>query len=196
MSVDSIARADDDTVEVVWEVAAGDARAAMTASLAVIDTFPAGRLSVRRYRRDAPVTVSDFAAALSARRVRVEGKTRQAPEVGIAAVDLLPRRCVMFSPLPGQPLVLRWPKATLGTTLVGHAGVADTTGRADLGGPASLTLEVDGQPQQLVAIRPGGGWVRFEASTEPGQRDVLLRVFVSPDVLDDMTLCVTLEARQ
>ena len=162
----------------IWELSIRGARAPETAGLTPALEQDTGGVTVRRFERAPAVVVSDVLAA--------------GQPVTLAEVGFEPHRCIQVTPSPGHPVRITL-KLTLGTRLVGYAGLADVFTRRDIRAPGSLAVEIGGT--QVAAVHPGvdDGWVRFEAQTTPGPADV---TFVASADAPQRLLCFAAEARQ
>lgn len=80
---------------------------------------------------------------------------------GLREAGGLPRRCLLFTPLPGAPLVLHFPATRVGRTLAGHAQLLPGDGDA----PVRLAFQVDGAEVGAVEVRANDGWLPFQIDT-------------------------------
>jgi hypothetical protein len=73
----------------------------------------------------------------------------------------LPRRCLVFTPAPGAPLVLAFPAIRLGRSLAGHAALLPGPGD----GPVRLAVQVDGTEVGALELRAADGWLAWQLDT-------------------------------
>lgn len=164
ITVETAARMDIARYPVVWEVALGDARAPETDGLEADWSATFGRLTARRYPRDAERVATDLVEAFS--RAVVEGKAAGAPAVSLEEVGFAPHRCVKVVPRPGETVSIVYRGVALGRRLVGYVGLADVFTRRDVRAPGRLTVRIDGAQVAQVTAGVEDGWVRFEAPTK------------------------------
>jgi hypothetical protein len=82
----------------------------------------------------------------------------------------LPRRCLVFQPTPGAPLVRPFPLVPLGRSLAGHAALLPGAGDA----PVRVAFQVEGVEVGAVEVADGA-WTPFELDTarlSTGRHDV------------------------
>jgi hypothetical protein len=129
-----------------WEVESALAKRAARA-----DAQRLGALEVVRFDLSAPVlplaSLAERAAPPAVAALREAGG--------------LPRRCLLFTPLPGEPLVLPFPATRLGRTLAGHAALLPGAGE----GPVRLAFQVDGVEAGAVEVRAADGWLAWQVDT-------------------------------
>ena len=190
MPIEMVARMDDARYPVVWELSARGARAPETAGRELVESLEFGELTLRTWRSPAPRVVTDFLAA--AATAEINGQVRGARIVSLEEVGFEPRRCIKVVPRPNQTIAVRFPDVELGTELVGYVGLADVFTRRDVREPGHLTVSINGRQVASVSAGVDDGWVRFDASTEPGRADVEL---VATATARDRRICFAAEAR-
>jgi len=191
MDIDAVARADAARYSVIWEVAQGDHRAPEVDDLEATSTWQHGELTVRRFEQTPVAVVYDFARHLGEADVRGQAVGR--PALVLDEVGFAPHRCVRVEARPGQEVELTFPRATLGSKLVVHAGLADVFTRRDIRSPADLRVEIDGKVVVDRRIGIDDGWVAVEAATTPGAAQVR---FVVGARQPRRLLCFVAEARR
>lgn len=166
MTIDMAARMDDARYGTMWELSIRGASAPESRGREVAWTGRFGELRVRKLVAEPATVVTDFLAELD--RARVEGKAVGKPELVLAEVGFAPHRCVQVEPRSGETVRIIYPNVTLGSTLVGHVGLADVFTRRDVRDPGRLEVFINGQ--RVTMAQPGvdDGWVRFAAETRPG----------------------------
>jgi hypothetical protein len=161
----------------IWELSIRGAEAPEVAGLAPVSAQDVDGITVRRFERAPAVVLSDVFAAQ--------------PGV-IAEVGFEPRRCIQVVPAPGHPVTVTVPM-TLGTRLVGYAGLADVFTRRDIRAPGTLAVQIGGREVARVVPGVDDGWVRFEAPTTPGAAEV---TFTASADAPQRQICFAAEARQ
>jgi hypothetical protein len=177
--VEIAARMDAARYSRIWELSIRGAEAPDVAGLEpAIDLEVAG-IRVRRFERAPSVVLSDVLTAQPGLAI-------------VAEVGFAPHRCIQLVPAPGHPSKLTV-AMTLGTKLVGYAGLADIFTRRDIRAPGTLAVEIAGE--EVARVSPGvdDGWVRFEAPTTPGPADV---TFIASADAPQRQICFAAEARQ
>jgi hypothetical protein len=161
----------------IWELSIRGADAPEVAGLRPVLDQDVDGVRVRRFERAPAIVLSDVFSAQ--------------PGV-IAEVGFEPHRCIELVPSPGHPAKLTIPM-TLGTKLVGGAGLADVFTRRDIRAPGTLAVEIAGK--EVARVQPGvdDGWVRFEAPTAPGAAEV---TFIASADAPQRLICFAAEARQ
>lgn len=186
--LDMAARMDADRYARIWEISIRGARAPETAGLRPVATQQIDRITVRMFVRTPITVLADLRQSLAS--ARVEGGGR--PLLELAEVGFTPRQCMQITPVPGRPARITFPAVPLGTSLVGHVGLADVFTRRDIRAPGTLAVEIGGQ--QLVSVTAGvdDGWVRFAVPTTPGTQDV---TFIASASAPQRLICFAAEAR-
>lgn len=199
--VDMAARMDAARYGTVWELAVRGAHAPEATGREVErETF--GPVSVRKLEREPVEVVTDFVDAFAG--ARVEGKpVRRSrdrsvpPAVDLEEVGFEPHRCVRFQPPPNGTVRVVYEGVTLGSTLVGYAGLADVFTRRDHREPGRLDVDIDGARVASIELGIDDGWVRFEAPTRPAASATV--VFSGTAVgagARDKLICFAAEARR
>ena len=116
-----------------------------------------------------------------------------APHRELAEVGFAPHDCIEVTPMPKQTVRITFPSVPLGSRLVGYVGLADVFTRRDIREPGRLVVEIGGQNVATVVPGVDDGWVRFEAATQPGARDVTFAI--SADAPSRL-VCFAAEARE
>ncbi len=175
--VDMAARMDAARYGRIWELSIRGAEAPEVAGLRPVFERDADGVTVRRFERAPAVVLSDVFA--------------QQPGV-IAEVGFEPHHCIQLVPAPGRPVTITVPML-LGSKLVGYAGLADVFTRRDIRAPGTLAVSIGGR--EVARVSPGvdDGWVRWEATTTPGQTDV---TFTASADAPQRLICFAAEARQ
>ncbi len=129
----------------------GEAGEALARRAARADAQRLGALEVVRYDLSAPLlplaTLADRPPPPAVEALREAGG--------------LPRRCLLLTPVPGEPLVLPFPATRLGRTLSGHAALLPGPGD----GPVRLAFQVDDAEVGSLELRGGDGWRAFQVDT-------------------------------
>lgn len=187
--VATAARMDADRFGVIWELSIRGGRAPETAGLQPTSARSYGGVTVRRFERAPAEVVTDLVdVAMTAGAGASCG-----PEIVIGELGFEPHRCVQVVPLPGQSVTLDLGTIELGSTLVGHVGLADVFTRRDVRTPGRLELLVDGNSVARVTVGVDDGWPRFEATTSPGPHHVEV---IATAVGRDRVICFAAEARR
>ncbi len=170
----------------IWELAIRGAHAPETAGLEPVADSDADGVTVRRFER-APVTVlADVRDQLAA--LRSDGPR---PTLELAEVGFEPHRCLQVTPV-GRPVRLTV-SMTLGSELVGYAGLADVFTRRDNRAPGKLAVEIGGKVVATADFGVDDGWVRFAAATASGPADV---TFIASATAGGRLICFAAEARR
>jgi hypothetical protein len=171
----------------VWEIGQRGARAEAAARGEVTHTRRFGALTLRLVER-APKTVHyDFLArwtdAQVARRDGAgnamacpnQGDRFQCPDISynfvrrqIVEVDNRLRRALLAQPVPGATVVVEFPAAQLGRSLVVAAGLHNTWMRKEARGPVDLRVAVGtgvGAVSRTFTTRNDDGWNRIHIDT-------------------------------
>ena len=175
-------RMDDARFARVWELSIRGAHA--------IDGTPiyerTGEVTVRRFEQT-PVhvlaDVRDRAAEVHVQRV-------------LAEVGFAPHDCIQVAVRPGAPTRVTFPQLTLGTSLVGYVGIPDAFDRRDYRDPATLEVDIDGQPATSATAGVEDGWVRFDTRTSPGKADVTFVATTTGKPNQTRKVCFAAEARE
>lgn len=174
----------------IWELAIRGARSPDTAGLTPASSTSDGGIDIRFYERPRPITVvADVRDALPT--ARVEGPVR--PILELTEVGFAPHRCIQVTPPPRSSVRITFPQLSLGTELVGYAGLADIFTRRSPRGPGTLSVEIGGKVVASIAPGVDDGWVRFAVPTTPGPSDV---TFVASAEDPNRLICFAAEARQ
>ena len=187
--IDMAARMDAARYGRIWELSIRDARSPDTAGLAPVLTKAVGGITVRRFERTPVEVVSDVREHLAT--ARTEGPGR--PTLELTEVGFAPHRCIQITPAPKSSVRITFPQLPLGSTLVGHVGLADIFTRRSPRGPGRLAVEIGGTVVASVTAGVDDGWVRFEAATTPGAADV---TFVASADDPHRLICFAAEARR
>lgn len=94
----------------------------------------------------------------------------------IVEVDYRARACLGIEVHDGTTVVVRWPNATLGTTLRGHLGFGDYNARLRDDAPARLAVRIDGDERLRTVVADTEGWRPFAITTDPGTADIELEI--------------------
>jgi hypothetical protein len=173
----------------IWELSIRGARSPEVAGLTAVVTANHDGVELRRYDR-APVEVlADVRELLPT--ARQDGPVSARLE--LAEVGFAPHRCIQITPAVGKPTRLTFPGLTLGSELVGYAGLADVFTRRDIRSPGKLEVEIAGKV--VATVEPGvdDGWVRFAVATAPGPTDV---TFIASATKPNRLVCFAAEARR
>ncbi len=74
--------------------------------------------------------------------------------------------CIWAHPVDAGPLVVTFPRVTLGSAILGNHGIADGAVDSFAGGaPVTLVIKVDGKPLETLVRSNAKGWVGFRVST-------------------------------
>lgn len=197
ISVRDATRMDADRYGVIWELSIRGARAPETAGLAPAWSADFGGVTVRRFEREPAVVVTDLVDAMAALEpVPTPPDASCGPGVVITEVGFEPHRCVRVIPRPGKSATVDLGTIELGTTLVGHVGLADVFTRRDVRTPAQLDVMIDGDVVATTRFGVDDGWVRFEAATEPGPHRVQVIATSVHKKGRDRVVCFAAEARR
>jgi hypothetical protein len=192
--VDTAARMDDARFGTVWELSIRGASAPESRGRQVTWSRAFGGLRVRRLVAEPAVVVTDFVAALG--RAQVAGQAVGRPRAVLAEVGFEPHRCVQVEPRPDQTVSVVYRDAALGSTLVGHAGLADVFTRRDIRAPGRIEVLVAGERVAGAELGVDDGWVGFSAATTPGTGDVEFRVTAVGANASKRLICFAAEARK
>jgi hypothetical protein len=189
------ARMDDARYETVWELSIRDDEAPEASGRRVDWSTEIDGLRVRRLVRPPVHVLTDFVAAFDP--AQVQGHAAGDVGVRLEEVGFEPHRCVRVEPWPGQTVRIQYPRARLGTRLVGHVGLADIFTRRDIRDPADLAVLIDGREAARVRVGVDDGWVRFEAETTPAeQAEVVFAATAVGDRARKRLVCFAAEARE
>jgi hypothetical protein len=171
----------------IWELSIRAGRAAETRGLEPVSVEHFGELTVRRFEREPAVVLTDFLAdAAPGAGARVE----------LQEVGFEPHRCILARPAPGATIEVRFPKAVLGSRLVGYVGLADVFTLRDDREPGQLAVSIDGTEVARVSAGIDDGWVRFEVATTPSPAaQVVFRASAGPRARKRL-ICFAAEARR
>lgn len=194
MPVRDVARMDSAKYARIFEISIRGARAPETAGLHVfadsdrLKIWPPG-LHLRGYDQTPVHVLADVRDLLPGAKIDGGG----APHRELAEVGFEPHDCIEVTPPSQQPVRITFPSLLLGSKLVGYVGIADVFTRRDNRAPGRLAVEIGGQV--VAHAEPGvdDGWVRFEAATAPGARDV---TFVVSAETGGRLVCFAAEARE
>lgn len=193
--VEMAARMDDARYGTVWELSIRDAEAPEARGRRVDWSTDAGGVRVRRLVREPARVLTDFVAAFDP--ARVQGQAAGDVAVRLEEVGFEPHRCVRVEPWPGQTVRIEYPRARMGTRLVGHVGLADVFTRRDIRDPGELAVLVDGREVARVRVGVDDGWVRFEAETQPAeQAEVVFAATAVGERARKRLVCFAAEARE
>jgi hypothetical protein len=187
--VEVAGRMDDERFERVWEVSQRGARSDAGARGAVAEERRFGALTVRRVERPPAVVSYDFVARWPDARVsrrdaggaRVEcsvaGDHIQCPDIGssvrrqIVEVDTRLRLALLAQPVPQGAVVIEFPAARLGRSLVVATGLHNVWMRKEAQGPVDLRIVIDGVFEGTYTTRNDDGWAlhRIDTSARAGQ---------------------------
>ncbi len=74
--------------------------------------------------------------------------------------------CIWAHPVDAGPLVVTFPRVTLGSAILGNHGIADGAVDSFAGGaPVTLVIKVNGKPLETLVRSNAKGWVGFRVST-------------------------------
>ena len=174
----------------VWEVSLRGALAAAAARGTGTAERRFGALTVRRVERPAEAVSYDFVARwLDARVSRrgadggsidcpLAGDRLQCPGIGfnfvrrqIVEVDTRLRAALLAQPVPQATVVVEYPTARLGRSLVVATGLSNVWMRKEARGTVDLRVFVDGAEAGSITTGNEDGWVvhRFDTSARAGQ---------------------------
>lgn len=80
------------------------------------------------------------------------------------------RRCIAQHPVSGDPVVLRFPEATLGELLMVHAGLHWVDERMLEGSPVTLTVRAGETEIGTITHHDGDGWATYPLTVPPESR--------------------------
>jgi hypothetical protein len=185
--VEVAGRLDDERFGRVWEIDQHGARAEAAARGDVTHTRRFGALTVRLVERAPEVVRYDFLARWTdAEVVRRDGAGNtmacpnqgdrfQCPDISynfvrrqIVEVDNRLRRALLAQPVPGATVVVEFPAAQLGRSLVVAAGLHNTWMRKEARGPVDLRVVVGTGPgvvARTFTTRNDDGWNRLHVDT-------------------------------
>jgi hypothetical protein len=199
--VEVAGRLDDDRFARVWEVSQRGARADAAARGDVAAEHRFGALTVRRVERPAPPVSYDFVARWMDARVsrrgpgggsvecRPAGDRIQCPDIGfnfvrrqIVEVDTRLRVALLAQPVAQSTVVIEYPAARLGRSLVVAAGLHNVWMRKEAAGKVNLRVVIDGVVDNTFTIANDDGWAlrRIETSARAGQTAVVRFEITSP----------------
>lgn len=188
--VEVAGRLDDERFGRVWEVSQRGARADAAARGAVAAERRFGALTVRCVERPAAAVSYDFVARLQDARVSrrapggasvdcpLAGDRFQCPDFAfnyvrrqIVEVDTRLRMALLAQPVAQAAVVVEYPAARLGRSLVVATGLSNVWMRKEAQGPVDLRVVVDGVTDQTFTTRNDDGWAlhRLDTSARAGQ---------------------------
>jgi hypothetical protein len=188
--VEVAGRLDDERFARVWEVSQRGAHAAAAARGTVADERRFGALTLRRIERPAEAVSYDFVARWMDARVSrrgadgagvecpLAGDRMQCPGIGfnfvrrqIVEVDTRLREALMAQPVPQAAVVIEYPAARLGRSLVLATGLSNVWMRKEARGTVDLHVFVDGAETGSIRTGNEDGWGvrRFDTSARAGQ---------------------------
>jgi hypothetical protein len=180
MPLDMVGRSDDARYGRIWELSLRGSHAPEVSKLSPKSRVPHGRVTVALYEKPAVEVLWD--------------STSRSPDARTMEIDYQPRRGILVPLQQGHESHLEWNDVTLGSTLVGWAGLHDYYARKNADGPIDLEITVDGKPLVKQRVVNADNWKRFEARTEPGKHTV--RVAISAPVAAWRNAGFHLEARK
>lgn len=192
--VQMAARMDGARYGTIWELSIRGSRAPETRGLDAQSTQRFGGVTVRRFVRKPAVVTYDFVAEIA--EARSTGAIAQRPTAVLEEVGFRPRRCVRGVPRPNGTISIVYPAARLGGSIVGYVGLADVFTRREIREPGHLRLAVGGKVVAEVTAGVDDGWVRFEASTTPGEAAVEFQLTAVGRNARSRLICFAAEARQ
>jgi hypothetical protein len=199
--VEVAGRLDDDRFARVWEVSQRGARAPAGAQGDVVAERRFGALTVRRVERPAPAVSYDFTARWADAHVtrRGPGATRvdcplagdrfQCPNIGfnfvrrqLVEVDTRLRGALLAQPVAQAAVVIEYPAARLGRSLIVATGLHNVWMRKEAAGKVDLRVVIDGVVDTTFATGNDDGWAlhRFDTSARAGQTAVVRFEITSP----------------
>ena len=199
MPIDHVARMDDARFPVVWELSIRGARAPESRGREVAFSASVGGVRVRKLTRSPAVVLTDFVNQFetSRRQVKTEGRSVGGARVVLEEVGFTPRRCIRVQPRPDDTVRLTFKDVSLGSSLVGHVGLADVFTRRDIRAPGRLAVSVAGEELTSVDFGVDAGWVKFSADTEAGANEqVTFAVTAVGAGARKRLICFAAEARQ
>jgi hypothetical protein len=185
--VEVAGRLDDERFGRVWEVSQRGARADAAARGAVAAERRFGALTVRRIERRPAAISYDFVARWSDARVSrraaggasvdcpLAGDRFQCPDAGvrrqIVEVDTRLRVALLAQPVSQATVVIEFPAARLGRSLVVATGLSNVWMRKEAQGPVDLRVVVDGVADGTFTTRNDDGWAlhAIDTSARAGQ---------------------------
>lgn len=188
--VEVAGRLDDERFARVWEVSQRGAHAPAAARGTVADERRFGALTVRRTERPAEAVSYDFVARWMDARVSrrgadgagvgcpLAGDRMQCPGIGfnfvrpqIVEVDTRLREALLAPPVPQAAVVIEYPAARLGRSLVLATGLSNVWMRKEARGTVDLHVFVDGAEAGSITTGNEDGWGvrRFDTSARAGQ---------------------------
>ena len=190
--VEVAGRLDDERFARVWEVSQRGARAEAATRGTVAEERRFGALTVRRVERPAPAVTYDFVARWTEARVSrrgaggggvvvdcpFAGDRIQCPDVNfnfvrrqIVEVDNRLRLALLAQPVGQATVVIEYPTARLGRSLVVATGLHNTWMRKEAAGKVDLRVVVDGVAEATFTTGNDDGWAvhRIDTSARAGQ---------------------------
>jgi hypothetical protein len=199
--VEVAGRLDDERFARVWEVSQRGAHAPAAARGRVTEERRFGALTVRRVERPAEAVSYDFVARWSDARVSrrgadgasvdcaLAGDRMQCPGIGsnfvarqIVEVDTRLREALLAPPVAQAVVVIEYPAARLGRSLVVATGLSNVWMRKEAHGTVDLRVFVDGAEAGSITTGNEGGWAvhRFDTSSRVGQAAAVRFEITSP----------------
>jgi hypothetical protein len=199
--VEVAGRQDDERFGRVWEVSQRGARSAAATPGDIAQQRRFGALTVRRIERPAPVVTYDFVARWTDARVSrrgaggavlacpLAGDRIQCPDIGfnfvrrqLVEVDTRLRVALLAQPVAQATVVIEYPAARLGRSLVVATGLHNVWMRKEAAGKVDLRVVIDGVADTTFTTSNDDGWAlhRIDTSARVGQSAAVRFEITSP----------------